>query len=54
MTPCALRVHRPAMSHRSAVQVIKVLSEGQFDPSLLHAFERCGPRFEAIFRDSGD
>jgi HD-GYP domain-containing protein (c-di-GMP phosphodiesterase class II) len=48
------RAHRPAVSHISALQIMRSLSEGHFDPSLLPAFERCGPRFEAIFRDSVD
>jgi response regulator RpfG family c-di-GMP phosphodiesterase len=48
------RAYRPAMSHNSAVQIMTVISEGHFDPSLVPVFERCGPRFEAIFRELGD
>ncbi len=48
------RVYRPAMSHKSALQIMTTLSEGHFDPALLPVFERCGPRFEAIFRQWGD
>ncbi len=48
------RAYRPAMSHHSALQIITVLSEDHFDPSLLPVFERCGSRFEAIFRELGD
>jgi putative two-component system response regulator len=45
------RAYRPAMSHKSALHIMTVMSEGQFDPSLLLVFERCSPRFEAIFRE---
>jgi response regulator RpfG family c-di-GMP phosphodiesterase len=48
------RAYRPPMAHTSAVQIITVLSDGHFDPSLLPVFERCGPQFEAIFRELGD
>jgi response regulator RpfG family c-di-GMP phosphodiesterase len=48
------RAYRPAMSHESAVQIMTVLSEGHFDPSLGPVFERCGQRFEAIFRELED
>jgi hypothetical protein len=33
---------------------MKVLSEGYYDPLLLPVFERCGPRFEEIFHETGD
>ncbi|OAI41641.1 hypothetical protein AYO40_02815 [Planctomycetaceae bacterium SCGC AG-212-D15] len=45
------RSYRPAMSHRSALQIIGATD---LDPSLVSVFERCGPRFEAIFREMGD
>jgi putative two-component system response regulator len=48
------RTYRPAMSHASALHIMKVLSEGHFDPALMPVFERCGARFEAIFRELGD
>jgi putative two-component system response regulator len=48
------RAYRPAMSHGSALQIMGATSEGHFDPSLVPVFERCGPRFEAIFRELGD
>jgi len=48
------RGHRPAMTHKAAVQIMTTISDGQFDPALLAVFERCGPRLEAIFRECGD
>lgn len=48
------RSYRPAMSHQSALQIMTVMSDGHFDPSLMSAFERCAPRFEAIFRELAD
>jgi response regulator RpfG family c-di-GMP phosphodiesterase/serine/threonine protein kinase len=48
------RAYRPAMSHSSALQIMGEASEGHFDPSLVPVLDRCGPRFEAIFRDSKD
>jgi response regulator RpfG family c-di-GMP phosphodiesterase len=48
------RSYRPGMSHKSALHIMMALSDGHFDPSLLSVFERCGPRLEAIFRDSAD
>ena len=29
-------------------------SEGQFDPALLHVFERCAPQFDRIYRELTD
>jgi putative two-component system response regulator len=48
------RSYRPGMSHRSALHIMMVLSEGYFDPTLLAVFERCGPRFEEIFKETKD
>jgi putative two-component system response regulator len=48
------RVYKPSLSHATAVQVITKGSEGQFDPNLLKAFERCAPDFERIFRGFQD
>lgn len=48
------RAYRPPMSHKSALQIMTVISEGHFDPALLPVFERCGPRFEALFRELAD
>ena len=47
------RAFRPAMSHQSALQLM-TLTEDHFDPSLVPVFERCGPRFDAIFRKFED
>lgn len=48
------RAYRPSMSHNSALQIMKALSDGHFDSALMPAFERCGPQFEAIFRELED
>lgn len=45
------RSYKPALSHSAALQVMTRLSIGQFDPSLLLAFNRCSGRFEQIFKD---
>jgi len=45
------RTYRPALSHTSALQVILEASPGQFDPVLLHAFQKCADEFEQIFRE---
>jgi hypothetical protein len=42
------------MSHAGAVQLMTEASEGQFDPLLLTAFERCAPHFERIAREVND
>jgi response regulator RpfG family c-di-GMP phosphodiesterase/serine/threonine protein kinase len=44
------RVYKPALSHAAAVQVLTRGSQGQFDPALLAAFNRCAPRFDQIVR----
>ena len=42
------------MGHPGAVNVILRGSPGQFDPSLLRAFEACHPQFERIYREVGE
>jgi response regulator RpfG family c-di-GMP phosphodiesterase/tRNA A-37 threonylcarbamoyl transferase component Bud32 len=44
------RSYKPALSHLAAVQLMSELN-GQFDPALLQAFQRCAGRFEEIFRE---
>ena len=46
------RVYKPALSHTVTIRIMTEGSAGHFDPTLLHAFERCGARFEQIFRES--
>ncbi len=48
------RLHKPAMTHAAAVSVLLKGSSGQFDPSLLRAFESCHEQFERIYRDVGE
>ena len=43
--------HKPAMNHAGAVDVILKGSPGQFDPTLLRAFEGCHEQFERIYRE---
>ena len=45
------RVYKPALSHSAAMQLMIEGSNGQFDPGLLQAFQRCAPHFERIFRE---
>jgi response regulator RpfG family c-di-GMP phosphodiesterase len=45
------RVYKPALPHATAVELMTTGSAGHFDPALLQVFQRCAPRFEAIFRD---
>jgi response regulator RpfG family c-di-GMP phosphodiesterase/tRNA A-37 threonylcarbamoyl transferase component Bud32 len=48
------RLHKPAMSHDSAVRTILQRSEGQFDPILLAAFAVCHGEFERIYQEAGE
>jgi response regulator RpfG family c-di-GMP phosphodiesterase len=45
------RFFKPAQTHPEAVRTILEQSPGQFDPSLLEAFQSCHPEFERIYRD---
>ncbi|MBI1913963.1 MAG: protein kinase [Planctomycetes bacterium] len=45
------RFHKPAIRHAAAVGVILRSSPGQFDPTLLRAFDACHDQFERIFRE---
>jgi HD-GYP domain-containing protein (c-di-GMP phosphodiesterase class II) len=45
------RLHKPAINHSRAVLTILQQSPGQFDPSLLAAFEACHQEFERIYRE---
>jgi response regulator RpfG family c-di-GMP phosphodiesterase len=47
------RSYKPALSHGAALQVI-LGSEGQFDPALLQALQRCHQQFERVFKDQGE
>lgn len=46
------RAYKPALSHTVAVRMITKELEGQFDPSIVVAFERCAADFDVIFNDS--
>ena len=45
------RVYKPSLSHAAAVEIMTKGSPGHFDPALMHVFERCGDKFDAIFRE---
>lgn len=44
------RVYKPGLPHAAAVAVMAE-SQGQFDPSLLHAFQNCSDRMDAIYSE---
>ncbi len=46
--------YKPALSHPTAVRAMTEGSPGQFDPVLLHVFQRCAPAFERVFRECPD
>jgi putative two-component system response regulator len=48
------RLHKNAMNHASATSVILKGSTGQFDPTLLRAFEACHDQFERTYREIGE
>jgi response regulator RpfG family c-di-GMP phosphodiesterase len=48
------RVYKPSLSHGAATQVMLKASEGQFDPALLSAFERCSDQFDRIHNEVPD
>lgn len=47
------RLHKPPLNHARAVTTILQQSLGQFDPSLLVAFDACHSQFERIYREIG-
>jgi putative two-component system response regulator len=44
------RSYRPGLSHPAALEVLGETWNGQFDPLLRTAFERCASRFERLYR----
>jgi HD-GYP domain-containing protein (c-di-GMP phosphodiesterase class II) len=48
------RVYKPALSHRTTLQLMTAASPGHFDPALLQVFQRCAPQFEKIFHELAD
>jgi len=44
------RVNRPALSHARVIRMISTELVGQFDPTLVAAFQQAAPRFEKIFQ----
>jgi response regulator RpfG family c-di-GMP phosphodiesterase len=45
------RVYKPALSHTAAMEIMCHGAPGQFDPALMHVFERCAINFDKIFRE---
>ncbi|MFO0879979.1 MAG: protein kinase [Gemmataceae bacterium] len=45
-----MRLYKPAMSHTAAMRTIVERSPGQFDPTLVAAFQRCHGEFERIYQ----
>jgi response regulator RpfG family c-di-GMP phosphodiesterase/serine/threonine protein kinase len=48
------RLHKPALSHTAAVEVLTEGSAGQFDPMLVHAFRACAAKWEQVFKSHLD
>ena len=48
------RLHKPALSQGSAIEVITEGSHGQFDPMLVQVFQTCAPAWEQIFKSNPD
>ena len=45
------RVYKPALSHAAAMEIMCQGAPGQFDPALIHVFERCADKFDKVFRE---
>jgi putative two-component system response regulator len=48
------RLHKRAMPHNAAIRLMRLRSEGQFDPTLLEALDVCHDEFEQIYDAIGD
>jgi response regulator RpfG family c-di-GMP phosphodiesterase len=48
------RSWKPALSHAAALELMMEGAGSQFDPALMHAFQRCAPRFDRIYRELAD
>jgi response regulator RpfG family c-di-GMP phosphodiesterase len=48
------RSYKPALSHTAALELMVEGAGAQFDAVLIHALQRCAPRFERIFREFSD
>ena len=48
------RLHKPALSQGSAVEVVTEGSHGQVDPMLVQVFQACTPAWEQIFQLNPD
>jgi response regulator RpfG family c-di-GMP phosphodiesterase len=48
------RLHKPALSHTSAVEILTETSQGQFDPLLLQVFQNCSNRWDQVFKSNPD
>src|SRR5262245_59912668 len=48
------RSWKPALSHAAALELMMEGAGSQIDPALMHAFQRCAPRFDRIYRELAD
>jgi putative two-component system response regulator len=46
-----MRLYKPALPHLAALRVMVTRSEGQFDPTLVDALQRCHGEFERIYNE---
>jgi HD-GYP domain-containing protein (c-di-GMP phosphodiesterase class II) len=48
------RLHKPALSHAAAVEIILETSQGQFDPMLIQVFKACSTQLDQVFKSNPD
>jgi response regulator RpfG family c-di-GMP phosphodiesterase len=48
------RLHKPALSHEAAVEIISESSQGQFDPTLIQVFNACADGWDKVFKSNPD
>lgn len=48
------RLHKPALSQAAAIEIICEGSQGQFDPTLVHAFNKCAAKWDHVFHSNPD
>jgi response regulator RpfG family c-di-GMP phosphodiesterase len=46
------RAYKPAFPHAQTIAIMIASFRAQFDPALLHTFQRCSPQLEQIYADS--
>lgn len=48
------RLHKPALPHAAAMEIMTQSSPGHFDPAILEVFKEVSQQFETIFKDNQD